>query len=102
MKGLRPRQRKLPDQIRSIQCATIGLAPVLMLYWRSAKRLRGAGVHGCAPRSRPSEVGREIGVDLATAGDLNELGGLPLHQSYLRSIYGCRQCRHGASVALIW
>jgi hypothetical protein len=32
------------------------------------------------------KVGREVGVDLATAGDLNELGGLPLHASFLRSI----------------
>ena len=39
-----------------------------------------------ATRRGGLKVGREVGVDLATAGDLNELGGLPLHASFLRSI----------------
>src|ERR671919_1936309 len=49
-----------------------------------------------ATRRGRSEIGREVRVDLATAGDLNELRGLPLHKSYLRWIDPCRRCRDGA------
>jgi hypothetical protein len=51
------------------------------------KVISGARHGGLAPPSAAAlEVSREVGVDLATAGDLNELWGLPLHAGFLRWI----------------
>src|SRR5690606_40918424 len=36
---------------------------------------------GAPPGARGLEIGREVRVDLATAGDLNQLRGLPLHEA---------------------